>query len=158
MQLGALFWSIEYWSGLIGIPLGISGGMLCRVMVNLRRGNRLRLYASLWEWARLQDDGSSPSIHARRIQRYYRQLRRYQRPLRHLSWVALGFGLALLLFSVSLMLGTCPLFRSDTWFVCGATALLSAALTLVWAPLALLPAVGGLGASLFLLIVSGGAN
>lgn len=140
------------WAVLTGIPLGLGLGLFCRALLNQGRRGRLRLYASLWEWARQQDDGSGSAVHARRIQRYYRQLRHYTRPSTYLAWAALALSDALLTFTLSVVVGGSSPEDPSAWLLCWAAVVAAAAVVLVWIPLAALAGILGVVATIFWLV------
>jgi hypothetical protein len=147
LALGPAVW----WAGAIGLPAGAALGLLCRALVDQRRHGRLRLYASLWEWARQREEADGGKEHARRIQRYYRQMRRCRRPQFHLSWAAVMASLALMALVLPVAGGLALPLDPAQWIGVLGLGMAGAVLCLAWPPGGALAGVAGLAALAILL-------
>jgi hypothetical protein len=147
LALGPAVW----WAGAIGFPAGAALGLLCRALVDQRRRGRLRLYASLWEWARLREEAEGGKEHARRIQRYYRQMRRCRRPQFHLSCAAVMASLALMDLVLPVVGGFVLPLDPAQWIGALGLGMAGAVLCLAWPPGSALAAAAGIAALAILL-------
>ncbi len=138
---------------LIGVLLGSSIGMVGKSAMLWRQRGSLRLLISLWEWARQNDDAENLALHARRIQRYYRQIRQIRSVPNLLAVALLGFSMAVMVATFSTQFLALSVWFSPALLLMGMGMAAAACLTVVWVPAGMVFLIGEVVVSSVVLVI-----